>query len=65
MADNNKKSVYDQWLEDYKKTKQYTLDFDRWLEDFEETDRYQGLTVRYNNDWRKIYDEMFDIFHNE
>ena len=42
---------------------QYTRDFDRWLEDFTETDRYIGIVTEYKKDWRKIYDELFDIFN--
>ena len=42
---------------------QYTRDFDRWLEDFTETDRYISIVTEYKKDWRKIYDELFDIFN--
>ena len=42
---------------------QYTRDFDRWLEDFTETDTYMDLITEYKKDWRKIYDELFDIFN--
>ena len=42
---------------------QYTRDFDRRLEDFTGTDRYMSIVTEYKKDWRKIYDELFDIFN--
>ena len=53
------------WLEDYKKTVQYGLDYDRWMEDFEGTDMYMSIVTEHKEDWRKIHDHLLVIFNNE
>ena len=42
---------------------QHSRDFDRWLEDFTETDTYISIVTEYKKDWRKIYDELLEIFN--
>ena len=42
---------------------QHSRDFDQWLEDFTETDTYMSIVTEYNKDWRKIYDELLEIFN--
>ena len=60
----DKKSI-DEWLEDYKKTIEYALEYDRWFKDFEGTDRFYRVLTEQNGDTMKIHMEQMGIFNAE